>query len=162
LGPAPHLDGKYTIFGALENGYDVLEQMENIPVDANSKPDIKLTVLQAEVVDAKDLEKYLLAHPASVPDVSEITKRSESSKTYVALVIMIFGALCGLAIALLNPVRNRLRTSLAILLVLCNGFGTLILASLEWKNQIPILGAALFMGLVAIFKLLGRFDTPEA
>jgi cyclophilin family peptidyl-prolyl cis-trans isomerase len=31
LGPAPHLDGKYTIFGKIVDGFDVLDQMVSVP-----------------------------------------------------------------------------------------------------------------------------------
>jgi len=33
LAPRPHLDGKYTVFGQLVEGYDVLEKIGNLPVN---------------------------------------------------------------------------------------------------------------------------------
>jgi cyclophilin family peptidyl-prolyl cis-trans isomerase len=33
LAPRPHLDGKYTVFGQLVEGYDILEKIGNLPVN---------------------------------------------------------------------------------------------------------------------------------
>ena len=30
LGPAPHLDGKYTVFGKVVDGFDTLEKIEKV------------------------------------------------------------------------------------------------------------------------------------
>ena len=31
LGPAPHLDNKYTVFGKVVDGFDTLERIEAVP-----------------------------------------------------------------------------------------------------------------------------------
>lgn len=36
--PTPHLDGKHVVFGKIVVGYNILEQMENEPVDDNDRP----------------------------------------------------------------------------------------------------------------------------
>ncbi|KAJ2961225.1 hypothetical protein NQZ79_g3552 [Umbelopsis isabellina] len=36
--PTPHLDGKHVVFGRVVSGYEVVETMENQPVDQNSRP----------------------------------------------------------------------------------------------------------------------------
>ncbi|CAO3625993.1 unnamed protein product [Mucor hiemalis] len=36
--PTPHLDGKHVVFGKIVVGYNILEMMENEPVDDNSRP----------------------------------------------------------------------------------------------------------------------------
>ncbi|KAI8990258.1 cyclophilin-like domain-containing protein [Pilobolus umbonatus] len=36
--PTPHLDGKHVVFGRVVSGYNVVESMENEPVDANDRP----------------------------------------------------------------------------------------------------------------------------
>jgi len=38
IGGSPHLDGEYTIFGGIEYGFDVLEEIMNIPVNAHDRP----------------------------------------------------------------------------------------------------------------------------
>lgn len=36
--PAPHLDGKNTVFGRLLEGWDTLDKLESIPVDKKNRP----------------------------------------------------------------------------------------------------------------------------
>ncbi|GAB5590743.1 hypothetical protein Unana1_05643 [Umbelopsis nana] len=36
--PTPHLDGKHVVFGRVVSGYDIVETIENQPVDQNSRP----------------------------------------------------------------------------------------------------------------------------
>jgi len=38
IGGSPHLDGGYTVFGEIESGIEVLEEIMNIPVDAYDRP----------------------------------------------------------------------------------------------------------------------------
>jgi len=46
LGGTPHLDGDYTVFGQLTNGYEVLDVISNLPVNKMSRPneDISMEV----------------------------------------------------------------------------------------------------------------------
>jgi len=37
-GGAPQLDGKYTVFGEIISGWEVLEKLEDCPIDANGNP----------------------------------------------------------------------------------------------------------------------------
>ncbi|KAI8646132.1 cyclophilin-like domain-containing protein [Parasitella parasitica] len=36
--PTPHLDGKHVVFGRVVSGYNIVETMENEPVDGNDRP----------------------------------------------------------------------------------------------------------------------------
>lgn len=36
--PTPHLDGKHVVFGRVVSGYNVVEMMENEPVDDQDRP----------------------------------------------------------------------------------------------------------------------------
>jgi cyclophilin family peptidyl-prolyl cis-trans isomerase len=46
IGGSPHLDGGYTVFGEVIEGFDVLEKLMKIPVDAYDRPltDIKFRI----------------------------------------------------------------------------------------------------------------------
>ncbi len=48
LGPAPHLDGKYTIFGKMIDGFDVLERIEKAPRDGET-PRERIELIEAAI-----------------------------------------------------------------------------------------------------------------
>jgi peptidyl-prolyl cis-trans isomerase B (cyclophilin B) len=48
LGPAPHLDGKYTIFGRVVSGFDVLEQIEKAQLDGET-PRQRIELIEAAI-----------------------------------------------------------------------------------------------------------------
>jgi peptidyl-prolyl cis-trans isomerase B (cyclophilin B) len=61
LAPASYLDGKYTAFGHLIKGDDVLEKIGNTPVQAGrgaekSKPAIRVNVDRIEILPAGSLK----------------------------------------------------------------------------------------------------------
>ena len=46
VGGAPHLDGEYTVFGEVVEGWDVLDKIENVKTDTKDRPktDIKMKI----------------------------------------------------------------------------------------------------------------------
>ncbi|KAL0490023.1 peptidyl-prolyl cis-trans isomerase-like [Acrasis kona] len=46
LAPCPWLDGKYTIFGRVKSGMNVVKRLGLVPVDKNSRPLEPITILQ--------------------------------------------------------------------------------------------------------------------
>ncbi|KAF1830602.1 cyclophilin-like protein [Decorospora gaudefroyi] len=42
--PAPHLDGKNTVFGKVLEGWEVLEDMEKVAVDKKSRPQERIAI----------------------------------------------------------------------------------------------------------------------
>ncbi|HXG64291.1 MAG TPA: peptidylprolyl isomerase [Blastocatellia bacterium] len=48
LGPAPHLDGKYTVFGKVVDGFDTLELIEKAPRDGE-KPRERIELIEAAI-----------------------------------------------------------------------------------------------------------------
>jgi peptidyl-prolyl cis-trans isomerase A (cyclophilin A) len=44
VGPATHLNGVHTIFGRVVEGYDVVDKISKVPVDAGSKPLSKVVI----------------------------------------------------------------------------------------------------------------------
>lgn len=52
--PAPHLDGKNTVFGRVLAGEDVLERIEAVPVDGKGRPRTKI-IIQNVTIHANPL-----------------------------------------------------------------------------------------------------------
>lgn len=50
IGGAPHLDGDYTVFGELVEGFDVLDSIASVPVDAYNRPVEDVIILEAKVL----------------------------------------------------------------------------------------------------------------
>jgi cyclophilin family peptidyl-prolyl cis-trans isomerase len=51
LAPQPTLDGKYTVFGKVVEGFDVIDKMGAVPVFDNEKPKERLDLIRAEVLE---------------------------------------------------------------------------------------------------------------
>jgi cyclophilin family peptidyl-prolyl cis-trans isomerase len=48
LGPSPHLDNKYTIFGKVVDGFDTLEAIERAPREGE-KPRERIELVEAAI-----------------------------------------------------------------------------------------------------------------
>lgn len=57
LADAPHLDGKYTIFGRLVDGWETLRKIELMPRNARNEPTIRIEIRQAKIVEKKSNAK---------------------------------------------------------------------------------------------------------
>ncbi|XP_065170471.1 peptidyl-prolyl cis-trans isomerase G isoform X1 [Atheta coriaria] len=84
--PAPHLDNVHVVFGQVVSGVDVVRQIENLPVDANSRPlqDTKITrcgelVKQSKVKKEKKKKKSKSDEENESED-SEAGKEREKKK----------------------------------------------------------------------------------
>ena len=49
FGGTPHLDGNYTVFGEVVQGFDILEKIQNNPTGANDRPKKDVVILKMKV-----------------------------------------------------------------------------------------------------------------
>ena len=174
LGPAPHLDGKYTVFGQVEWGMPLLAMVAGEPRDARNAPRYLLMVESAVVKTDAEIASMIqageLRRPRRLPDSAPAAVRVEriaragvrgcpprhrggSSSCIV----------CNLAgFAFGNRWPPQTRGALNLLPVLIGFF--LLLSQLGSSTaRAPLLGLALFFGVVGLFKLMNRFEsTPPS
>lgn len=53
-GGSPHLDGAYTVFGVVEKGYDVIDRIQQVPVDGNDRPVDDVKIISMKVLGNKE------------------------------------------------------------------------------------------------------------
>ena len=165
LGPASHLDGKYTVFGRVERGQNVLDAIERVTVDPSTHiPVTRLNIYRAEVVEERQLAQLSLApaHPQPVPAMvpggfTSVAAGAALGPTEVTAGLSVI-LLLALALAFVGArLGARWQASLALLIVLVGGvlvYGMAIPAA----HTSSLVGGALFLGLVALFRLMGRFE----
>jgi len=69
LGDAPSLDGKYTVFGDVERGMDVIDGIASVPL-AGSQPVVPIVISHAVVTDVAGLSALTLRGPIAVGGAS--------------------------------------------------------------------------------------------
>jgi len=157
LGNAPQLDGKYTLFGRLESGDEVLTRLLEVPRDAQFVPGIRLTISRAEVFNSvEELRRAALA-PAHAVAGAPLPSSAGARDGIIAGAVSIM-MLTGLACALL---RQRLQPAIVASLNLISvlvGMFILLFVLLPGAQARPWLGALLFFGLIGVFRALGKFE----
>lgn len=56
-GKYAHLDGKYTVFGEVTQGLDVVEIINGVATDANDRPVVDVRIVKARIIPAPDKKK---------------------------------------------------------------------------------------------------------
>lgn len=169
LGPAPQLDGKYTAFGRLESGEDVLQEMLKVPRDERMRPAVRLEVTHAELVPTTRGLAFAPAH--AVPGAPVAARPSATLRGaavpappdrriyFLAAGLVLIGLLGTAKVLLGKRLAPRHMASLDLVGVLVSMFLLLVLLVPDGHRS-PWLAAALFVALIAVFKLLGRFEAP--
>ena len=138
LGDAPHMDGKYTIFGKVEKGHDALTALEAVPVREGGFPVTPLNLHRA-VIEGDNPHGTLV----------------------LAGALIVAGLTAFLLSGRLLP-RNAGPIGLSV--VIAGFFIGFVVATprvIESKESRPILALAVFVSLLALFKLMNRFESPR-
>ena len=139
LGDAPHMDGKYTIFGRVERGHDALAALEAVPVGNGGVPTLPLNLRRAVV-------------EGDGPDVTMV----------VAGALIVAGLAAFLMSGRLLP-RNAGPIGLSVVIAgFFVGFVAVTPRVIEAEESRPVLALAVFVSLLALFKLMNRFESPRA
>jgi len=159
LGDAPHLDGKYTVFGELESGTDVLEALERVPV-TNGKPGLRLTISSAEVAETPEaLQGKVLRGALPLPIGFAGARQPFSFSNWSAWkgLPMIFALLA--LTTLVAVVWGRGLRPVLFLDVLIGGFA-LFVYLVPFSAGRPWLGGAILIGVAALFRAMSFFESP--
>ena len=152
LGDAPHLDGRYTVFGHLESGQDVLELISRAARDARHQPVAPIVVRRAEVADSPEALARLSLRPAGYYD-----ERLEWVKGYmpwggVGVVV------CGLLLFALSRRLVPAALGSAGLLLVLAAFFAFFVAYVPRASSSQWTAVALFLSVPVVFKLMNRFE----
>ena len=91
LAPAQHLDGKHTVFGAMDpsEGEDFLASVEDIPTDGKARPAVDITILSTEIVadpfaslgtEEEEKAKWVAANAAEQAEAKKRAREDEAGK----------------------------------------------------------------------------------
>jgi cyclophilin family peptidyl-prolyl cis-trans isomerase len=155
LGDAPHLDGQYTIFGRVESGMDVVDELCKVPCNTEHRPLVRLTVNKAEVVDIDWLAPQALIGPRPVRLPDNLKPRA-TWEVAAGVLLMVLCGLVGFFGAKRLPAR--VLPSIHLLSVLIGGFLLLVLLfPVGLAHQWVAIG--LFFGVLGLFRVMSQFES---
>jgi cyclophilin family peptidyl-prolyl cis-trans isomerase len=157
LADAPHLDGQYTIFGHVEAGMGVVDEMCKVPRNTGHNPVVRLTVDSAAVVDSEGAAPLSLAGPRPV-EVPDSLKPATTATWEVAGGVLLM-VLCGL-VGFFGAKRlpPRAQPSIHLISVLIGGFLLLVLLfPLSQAHEWVAVG--LFLGVLGLLRVMSQFES---
>lgn len=162
LGDWPQGDGRYTIFGRVQEGMAVVDEFLRVPRDGDDEPEARLEILSAEVVTAAELARRPLAAARPVapspddPRAAEGGLAAERSRTSVAaLAVMALLALASYVASVRFP---RAAPTMNLLGVLVGAF-FLFAALTPDAHRNRALPLAIFLGILGTLKLMSGFES---
>jgi hypothetical protein len=158
IADAPHLDGKYTIFGQLEAGIDVLDEIAGVARDENDRPLKRIEILKAEVIPtASALVDVYLAGPKPIEEGVLWARKGAQRFFLGSMSVMLALSLASFALG--ERVSRRVQSSLSLLVCLVGAFSLFIYFAPATKFN-HLHSIALLLGVLALLKLMGMFENP--
>lgn len=168
LDKAPHLDGKYTIFGELESGESVIRKMLAIPRHGET-PEIRLSVNRAYIIS--DSIAYYQEHAldpvnsygtiAAAEKILVPLNQTDDQRSGLIVIMMMAIIVVSLTgFFLYERISKPRLLSLLLLNVLIAVFLLFILLTPE-GHKTSWLAALVFIGLFSMFRLLSNFESKR-
>ena len=162
LGEWPAGDGRYTIFGRVQEGMEVVDEFLKVARDDDDQPTTRLEVQSAEVVTAAQLAARPLAPARPVtasPSEEQASERAldaERSKVLVgALAVMVLLVLAAYVASIRFP---RAAPTMNLISILVGAF-FLFAALTPNAYRSRGLSIAIFLGILGTFKLMSSFES---
>jgi cyclophilin family peptidyl-prolyl cis-trans isomerase len=138
LGDAPHMDGKYTIFGRVVEGFEALDALGLVDVDANHVPKVPLNLHHAWVEGDNPVLAFAVAGTLVVLGLGAFLasgRRLPRNAGPIGLSAVIAGFFIGFVAATPRVVESG-------------------------ENR-RILGLIVFVSMLALFRLMSRYESPK-
>lgn len=168
LDKAPHLDGKYTIFGELESGESVIRKMLAIPRHGET-PDIRLSVNRAYIINdpVAYYQEHVIDPVNSYGSIGAAEKilvppdQNDGERSRLIVIMMTAIIVVSLTGFFLYERLSRPRLlSLLLINVLIAVFLLFILLTPEGHKS-SWLSVLVFIGLFSMFRLLSNFESKR-
>jgi cyclophilin family peptidyl-prolyl cis-trans isomerase len=165
LGKAPHLDGKYTIFGELESGNSVIKQMLAVPRN-DEAPSVRLSVNRAYIINdpvayykksPRDPVNQLGSIIATEEIVATMKRRADERTRLVVIMMTAIIVVSLIGFFLYKRISKERLLSLLLVDVLIAVFLLFILLTPEGHKK-GWLAALVFVGLFSTFRLMSNFE----
>lgn len=175
LGPAKHLDGKYTIIGHVEYGMEVVDELIKAPL-TGTRPTERLTIKQFGLVP----HEQLLQHPPEPARVIFTTipgNSAESANNRATMVhdgMLAIGVLLMIGCALVPVVLPKLPAKKAqtvnlivvligvfLLVALLQPMSLQLFQTSDGMNMGHAIAILLFFGLLGMFRLMSSFESAS-
>lgn len=154
---APHLDGKYTVFGEVEHGWPVVEAIRAVATDAQHQPLERVSIQRARVLNGARLQRMIRDDLLRGPIQQGV--RADAGPGWVTSVAIGFMMLCGLLVHFgSGRYSAKLMSALGLLCILMGAFWSFVTFTPLVRTHSHG-GLLLFFGLVALFRLMNRFES---
>lgn len=151
LAAAPHLDGKYTVFGEVESGHEVFVEFMRVPRDSNNHPMTRLTVVRAEVRDSGDLGVLAPPKPIAIADAG---RRLLDLRYRAGGLVLLLMLLCAAGGILVHRLEKRILSALFLLCLLVGGFLLMML----WMPGDGLTATLGFFATVGVFRAMSTMQ----
>jgi cyclophilin family peptidyl-prolyl cis-trans isomerase len=158
LNDSPFLDGSAVPFGRVALGFDVLDEIAAVPLSAHKQPLIYVGIEKVELVSATEGEARRISRRALYSAIDAHSEKAMRTEVIAIVAAILFGTFAMSLFAARLPKRAFQAARVMVLLV--GGLG-LLGVLLPLGPRTPIWGALLLFGLVALFKLMGRFESAR-
>ncbi len=151
---APHLDGDFTVFGRVEWGWDVLDEICRAPRDENNRPEERIEIEKATVVPPGATREEL-----ELRDATPVQGRGSDigARSALGWLVGTLALLGGIVMVAARRGAHRLAGALGGIIAFLGVLSLLVLYGAETQRQ-SLLALVLFIGLLVSFKLLSRFE----
>ena len=158
----PQGDGRYTVFGRVLEGMEVVDEFLKVARDGDDQPLTRIEIASAEVVTAAELAKRPLAparpveaSPAEIDAAARVLEAERSRVLIGGLVLMVLLVLTTYVASIRFPSTAPTLNLINVLV----GVFLLFAALTPDAYRSRTLAFAIFFGLLGTFKLMSQFES---